>query len=78
MLAGAFVKGAIIFYRELGASVCDGRSPILSGPPFAYRERFCPPLPTGKNSGPPFSFVKNSGPPPGGGTSPSQQEGIGN
>ncbi len=27
-------KGAIIFYREGGASVCDRRSPFFSGPPF--------------------------------------------
>ena len=48
-------KGAIIFYREGGPSVCDGRSPIFSGPPLCIRKKILvPPLPTAKNFGPPL------------------------
>ncbi len=33
-------KGAIIFYREGGPSVCDRGSPIFSGPPLGMRKKF--------------------------------------
>ncbi len=47
-----FRQGAIIFYREGAPSVCDCRSPIFSGPPFAYVKKFCSPLlPLEKNFG---------------------------
>ncbi len=39
-----YPKGAIIFYREGGPSVCDRGSPILSGPPWACAKKFWSPL----------------------------------
>ena len=56
-----FFKGAIIFYRKGGPSVCDRRSPIFSGPPLCLRQKILvPPLTTPKNSGPP---PQTDGPP---------------
>ncbi len=41
----AVTKGAIIFYREGGASACDRGSPIFSGPPLGMRKtKLVPPL----------------------------------
>ncbi len=59
-------KGAITFYREGGASVCDGRSPIFSGPPLWLRQKIVvPPFAYGvKFWSPPLTSWKNFGPPP--------------
>ena len=42
------------FFTGRGASVCDGRSPIFSGPPFAnIKNILIPPFGLEKNSGTP-------------------------
>ncbi len=59
------------FLAGEGLSVCDGRSPIFSGPPFAYAKTFWSPLclwrsplwPTEKNGPLPLTTPKNSCPP---------------
>ncbi len=53
-------KGAIIFYREGGPSVCDRGSPIFSGPPpwHAQKKFWSPPSACTKNSGPPLGLCK--------------------
>ncbi len=58
-------KGAIIFYREGGPSVCDGRSAFFSGPPFAYGKKFWSPLCLRRKIlVPPFDLVKKFWSPP--------------
>ena len=37
------IKGAIIFYREGGPSVCDRGLPIFSGPPLGMRKKILVP-----------------------------------
>ncbi len=64
--------GSYHFLAGGGRSVCDGRSPIFSGPPPCIRKKnSVPPLPPGRNFGPPFSRVKKFWSPQDGRTFPS-------